>query len=49
MPALNDSPDSWEGYAHDLPSGFWPEAKYGPELDLRRLLWCRGTIAIKDL
>ena len=49
MPALNEWFDDWRGYAHDLPSGFWPEAKYGPELDLRRLLWCRVPIAIKDL
>ena len=46
---MNEWFDDWRGYAHDLPSGFWPEAKYGPELDLRRLLWCRVPIAIKDL
>ncbi len=33
--------DDWRGYAFDEPSGAWPEAKYGAELDLRRLLWAR--------
>lgn len=31
----------WTGYAYDEPSGRWPEAKYGQELALRRLLWSR--------
>ncbi len=33
--------EEWAGYAFDEPSGSWPEAKYGAELDLRRLLWAR--------
>ena len=30
---LNEWFDDWRGYAFDEPSGEWPEAKYGSELE----------------